>query len=699
MRPRIAGLCLAVLVLVLRGPSVSAAATISISPSLASVPVGDIQQFTTTTDPTGPISWSLEITYYTGCPQHCVSHRSTCSGCGTVSPTSTESGTPTTYTAPSTPYHFPNGAQVARLWVVASRGYLSAMAMITIPPISVVASPNPGTVPLSMTQHVTATVANDGTNQGVTWSVQQIGVPCSPACGTVSPTKTASGTPATYTAPAISPVLPVVSVVATSVDDPTKSGSSTQILTTAGGRLICSAGSGKESLLTGKYAFLLQTFGVWGGTSTAGSITANGIGKITGGEEDIIYFSGAGHVPPTISTTASLYSVGPDHRGCLVLTGTDGETTFLRFGLGCVNASGTATAGQFIEFDDTTGAGTRGAGSLRLQDPTAFAASHFKGNYVFGTVGRTPTVAGTAIIGSVGIVGTFESDGVSAIPASDIDLNLGGSITSKAQSAGTFQCCDGNGRGSGLFTDLSPQINFVLYQIDNTEAFFMMTNDLWGTSGEAIAIPSGTSFSQSSLNGTAVLRETAQSAAGPVVDLATVSAEGLGNLRTNDNVNSAGVFATSNTALTYQVASNGRVTLAGTSTPPVLYLYGPNQGFLLGTDANVTFGILEPQTGSPFSDSSFSGAYTLVVENPSSATVMMESGVLTALGNGNASGTLDQSSSTGLAANQGLNVVYSISGKGTGRVGSGTTAVVISSRKLAFIRDTDPNPTISVVEK
>ena len=293
--------------------------------------------------------------------------------------------------------------------------------------------------------------------------------------------------------------------------------------------------------------------------------------------------------------------MGPDHRGCLVLTGTDGETTFLRFGLGCVNASGTATAGQFIEFDDTTGAGTRGAGSLRLQDPTAFAASHFKGNYVFGTVGRTPTVAGTAIIGSVGIVGTFESDGVSAIPASDIDLNLGGSITSKAQSAGTFQCCDGNGRGSGLFTDLSPQIN-------NTEAFFMMTNDLWGTSGEAIAIPSGTSFSQSSLNGTAVLRETAQSAAGPVVDLATVSAEGLGNLRTNDNVNSAGVFATSNTALTYQVASNGRVTLAGTSTPPVLYLYGPNQGFLLGTDANVTFGILEPQTGSPFSDSSFSGA-------------------------------------------------------------------------------------------
>ena len=101
------------------------------------------------------------------------------------------------------------------------------------------------------------------------------------------------------------------------------------------------------------------------------------------------------------------------------------------------------------------------------------------------------------------------------------------------------------------------------------------------------------------------------SAAGPVVDLASLSVDGLGNFTTNDNVNSAGVFATSSTTLSYQVASNGRVTLAGTSTPPILYLYAPNQGFLLGTDANVTFGILEPQTGGPFSDASFSGAYIL----------------------------------------------------------------------------------------
>lgn len=680
--------------------STGTAATITISPSSASVPVGDNQQFTATTDPVGPVSWEVEIIYYTGCPRPlCMLHVTPCSGCGTVSPTSTQSGMPTTYTAPSTPYHFPTGAQAPRLLVVASRGYLSTRALITIPPIQVSAFPSPATVPLAMTQQVTATVMNDGTNQGVTWSVQQNGVPCSPACGTVIPPQTASGEPAAYIAPGTSPALPVVSVVAISVEDPTKSGSSTRILTTASGRLVCSAGSGKESLLTGKYAFLLQAFGIWGGTITAGSITANGKGEIAGGEEDIIYASGAGHVPPTISTTASLYSVGPDNRGCLLLTGTDGETKFLRFGLGSVNASGTATAGQLIEFDDTAGTGTRGAGSLRLQDPTSFGPSHFKGNYAFGTVGRTPKIPGTAVIGSLAIVGTFAADGVSAISGGDIDLNLGGSVTTNAQSAGTFQCCDANGRGSGLFTDLVPQANFVLYQINSTDAFFLTTNDLWGSSGEAIAISSGTNFSESSLSGAAVLRETAQSAAGPVVDLAIVSADGLGNLTTNDNVNSAGGFATSSTNLAYQVASNGRVTLAGTSASPVLHLYGPNQGFLLGTDANVSFGILEPQRNSPFSDSSFSGAYTLAVENPSSATVTMESGALTANGSGNASGSLDQSSSTGLVPNQSLNVGYSISANGTASLGSGTTAVVISGSKLAFIRDTDPNPTISVVEK
>lgn len=683
------------------GFSLPASASMTVSPSSASVPVGDTQQFIATSDPTGPISWKLQITYYTGCWQHCVLHISSCSGCGTVSPAGTQSGMPTTYTAPSVPYQFPNGAQGARLMVVASRGSLAADALITIPPIQVSASPNPATVPLSMTQQVTATVANDGTRQGVTWSVQQNGVACSPACGTISPTKTLSGALATYTAPTTSPVLPVVSVVATSVDDPTKSGSSTQILTTAGGHLICGAGSGREAMLKGQYAFLLQRFDPqWGGLSVVGSLTADGTGKITGLAEDIGYNSGAGRVPPTINTTGSLYVVGPDHRGCLLLTDTYGEAEFFFFALGSINSNGIATAGRVIEVNDTIRGGTRATGTIRLQDPSSFVANQLKGTYAFGVVGRTPKIPGTAVIGSLALAGNLAFDGISAITSGNFDINLGGAAESNVSTSGSFTCCSVNGRGGGQFSTTTPiSTGFTVYMVNSDDAFILVNNDLWGAAGEAIRIPSGTSFTQSSLNGVAVLRETAQSSSGPMVDIATADYNGTGALTVNDYVNSAGIFTTNSTALNYLVAPNGRVTLVGGTAPPVLYLFGKNQGFLVGTDADVTFGFIEPQATGPFGNGSFSGAYMLGTENPSASTVTLESGVATADGKGSATGTSDQSSSAGLAPNQSLNLSYSVSAKGTGSVGSGTTAILISDNKLVFISNTSANPTITVAEK
>ena len=680
----------------------SASYTMTVSPSSASVPVGDAQQFIATSDPAGPISWSLVIVYWTGCPRpYCVRHVTSCSGCGTVSPTSTQSGAPTTYTAPSIPYHFPSGAQAPELAVVASRGYLSAMAVITIPPIQVSASPNPVTVPLSMTQQVTATVANDGTNQGVTWSVQQNGVVCSPACGTISPTKTLSGASATYTAPTTSPVLPVVSVVATSVDDPTKSGSSTQVLTTAGGRLICSAGSGREAMLKGQYAFLLQPFDPqWGGLSVVGSLTADGTGKITGLAEDIGYNSGAGRIPPTINTTGSLYVVGPDHRGCLLLTDTNGEAEFFFFALGSINSNGIATAARVIEVNDTIRIGTRATGTIRLQDPSSFVASQLKGSYAFGVVGRTPKIPGTAVIGSLALAGNLAFDGISAITSGNFDVNLGGAAESNVSTSGSFTCCSANGRGIGQFSTTTPiSTGFAVYMVNSDEAFLLLNNDLWGAAGEAIRIPSGTSFTQSSLNGAAVLRETAQSSSGPMVDIATADYNGTGALTVNDYVNSTGTFATSSTALNYLVAPNGRVTIVGGTAPPVLYLFGKNQGFLVGTDADVTFGFIEPQATGPFGNASFSGAYMLGTENPSASTVTLESGVATADGKGSANGESDQSSSAGLASNQSLNLSYSVSPNGTGSVGSGTTAILISDNKLVFMSNTSANPTITVAEK
>ena len=71
----------------------------------------------------------------------------------------------------------------------------------------------------------TATVNNDSSNKGVTWTLTQNNTACSPGCGTISPANTLSGAPATYAAPAAVNANLQFSVTATSVADTSKSAS------------------------------------------------------------------------------------------------------------------------------------------------------------------------------------------------------------------------------------------------------------------------------------------------------------------------------------------------------------------------------------------------------------------------------------------------------------------------------------------
>ena len=660
--------------------------TVSISPPSASVMSGGTQPFTAAVsgDPNnGGVTWTI-LLGHRFCRFVCGSIIFTsCSTCGTVSPATTANGAPTTYTAPA---HFTKSRGFVGIFLQAASVTNSAAlsrASIALLPITVGVSPASASVALNATQQFLPTVANDGTSSGVTWTLTQNGASCSPGCGTIN-AKTPSGTPATYTPPATAPAFPLVTVTATSVEDPTASASASVSLKTSSGVLACGAGSGSESLLKGQYAFLLN--------GLMGSVTGDGTGKLTGGEVDIQRTNASG-AALSIDPSASGYAVGPDHRGCLLLVIVNGPTLGFRLALGSVNASNVAAAGHIIEYDDTTGTGTRTAGTMRLQDATSFAAGQFKGSYVVGLVGAQPSN------GRFAVAGTFAADGISALPSGSFDVNDAGTVTSNSTTPeGTFICCDTNGRGTLTLT-LPPSIanvdGFILYMINSGDALLMNSY----ADGETIGVPSGTAFSQSSLNGASVLRTTAQSSSGPVVDIAAASANGSGNITVNENVNSAGTFTASSPVLNYQVASNGRVTTSGEATPPVLYLNGLNQGFLLGTDPDVTFGLLEPQATGPFSDASFSGAYTFGTENPSATTVTLETGVLSANGSGNATGTSDQSSATGLVQNQALNLTVSISTNGTGNVGSGTTAIVISGNKLIFINNTSTTPTITVVDK
>jgi hypothetical protein len=137
--------------------------------------------------------------------------------CGTFSAAHTADGVQTTYTAPSS---IPSGSTVYITASPTSTPSYPTVAAITIdssPTVSLVQTPStPMTAGAQAT--VSATVAYDSTNSGVSWTVCEApsGSSTTPSdCGDsiygyVYPPKTASGATATYTAPPVSPGTSVV---------------------------------------------------------------------------------------------------------------------------------------------------------------------------------------------------------------------------------------------------------------------------------------------------------------------------------------------------------------------------------------------------------------------------------------------------------------------------------------------------------
>jgi dienelactone hydrolase len=186
--------------------------SVTVSPTSATVPVKGTQKFTATVANDAAnkgVTWTV-----------------TCLAppCGSVSPTSTASGVATTYAAPRAEHAGDLTVTITAASVASSSAI--ADALVTVPGITVLVNPSAATVLVGATQQFTATVTNDTTNSGVTWTLALGGNPCSPGCGTITPAGTASGTPTTYSAPATFPANDLtVTVTATSVALSAASGS------------------------------------------------------------------------------------------------------------------------------------------------------------------------------------------------------------------------------------------------------------------------------------------------------------------------------------------------------------------------------------------------------------------------------------------------------------------------------------------
>lgn len=147
--------------------------------------------------------------------------------CGQLSATTSLSGAPIVYTAPS---QMPASPTIILIATSITNPAKSASATITMTapaaPISVSVSPQTQALSVGQAQNFTATVQNDAQNKGVSWNI--VGANCGAnVCGTLSGTSSLSGVSISYTAPAQTPNPATVTLVATSIADSTATASAT----------------------------------------------------------------------------------------------------------------------------------------------------------------------------------------------------------------------------------------------------------------------------------------------------------------------------------------------------------------------------------------------------------------------------------------------------------------------------------------
>jgi hypothetical protein len=459
----------------------------------------------------------------------------------------------------------------------------------------------------------------------------------------------------------------------------------------------CGTGSGYESQLNGHYAFLLNGFDDAGHAEVlAGSIMADGNGNITGGEEDSNNVAnGPSHV--VISASGSTYTLGPDYRGCLVLGGSTPVT--FSFALSPSNP----TKGRIIEFDDSTGSGTRLAGILRWQDTSSFVLTQVQPNYAFGLhgwdSGKNPFAAAGSFSNNNGTL----SNGFA-------DVNDGGTIAANLTGiSGTISSIsNASGRGSMTYTPAGQALDFSIYMVSAAEFVAVGVDPIANapiTSGEAIA--TSNSFTNASLTGPHMFGVSGYSASstGGDVTIGTLNFDGVGSEQGTLFEDKAGASTSGAATGTYSIdPTSGRVTLTGVGNhSPVVYLTTPTDGisgFVVGTDNSASSGVGESQLGGPFSANSLVGNYLMGTMTPPDAVTSNYVGVIS-FTSGIVSGSEDASKSrgSGLVASQAINQTYNINADGTGNAGANTVAVTNGS--TVFFVDETPgqDPEIIVIEQ
>jgi hypothetical protein len=366
-------------------------------------------------------------------------------GCGSLSVATATSGTPFTYTAPTSLGS--SCAATVTMTSIADNTKSASLNITVNPAIVVTLSPNVAqNIDANTTLQITPTVLNDGAAKGVSFALNP-----TTGCGSISPmTNVASGTATTYTAPTSLSSVCSVTVTATSITDNTKSAS----LDIAVNLPLILPSPNPNSLgpaiVGGSYQ---GSINVAGGLSSY-SFSVNGSPVATNG------------TPFAISNGLSATSTGGN---TLTISGTPTTATTVSFQVSVKDATG-AVAGPF-----TYSVVANNPTPLTLPSPnpqslgSGVVGSAYGGaiNASGGIPGYTFTLNGTAVPTNGSLVAI--SNGLSASNTSGNTLQISGTPTSATTVTFQVSVKDSVNTTAGPITYSINLVNPTPLQINTTQ--------------------------------------------------------------------------------------------------------------------------------------------------------------------------------------------------------------------------------------
>ncbi|HEX4783126.1 MAG TPA: Ig-like domain-containing protein [Candidatus Sulfotelmatobacter sp.] len=338
--------------------------------------------------------------------------------------------------------------------------------------------------------------------------------------------------------------------------------------------------------LSGNYAFALQGIDTVGPVYTAGTITADGNGNITGGSLDSN--SAANGVSSAMLT--GTYSITADGRGQMTVTAVGSSSgTMFRFVI-----SQDGTKGKVIEFDGAAAA----AGTFEKQ--TAGALS---GTYTFrlGGVELSSTAANcvgkpACYMGEIGVM-TVPGSGTALTGYADANLTNGNSYATNPF-AGTINAPAASRGTMSIFLRNATMVPLVYYVVSPNKLFVVSTSSTEVLGGQAETQGALSAFTgdytflldHAATLTTGTFEKTGRvSLAGGAVTGGSV-AEDLSSSTVQDQsfAFSSGTYTDPNATVTGQGTISALV--SATSVPPnrnfVYYAVNSTKAYLLETTAN-----------------------------------------------------------------------------------------------------------------